>query len=261
MKKAIIIISILLFVSVLNQAQKLTGYEIMNKALNKSGWENMSARVEMILTNSAGKTRQRTIEMFSRKRTEAESDMLMRFVSPADVKGTSFLLIERENVEDLRYLYLPALRRVKRIASSGKGGNFMSSDFTYYDIGKPELNDWSYKLLGTGKVGGYACYKIECLPKNEKIKDETGYGKIIRWIRKDIFVTIKSVYYDRGLAKRKILTVPGYNKFSGVWFQTDMVMRDIQNKHTSEIIFNDIQINTGIPAKFFTKRFLQRGAR
>ncbi len=240
-------------------AQKLTAYEIMKKTLNKSGWKNMRASVEMILTNAANKTRQRTIEMYSRKRTETESDMLMRFIHPADVKGISFLLIERSNAEDLRYLYLPALRRVKRIASSGKGGNFMSSDFTYYDIGKPELDDWTYRLLGTEKVNGFTCYKIECLPKTEKIKNETNYGKIIRWIRKDIFVTIKSVYYDKFLKKWKVLTVPGYRKIAGVWFQTDMIMKDVQNNHSSEMIFSNIQINTGIPAKFFTKRFLQRG--
>ncbi len=261
MKKIIFTLLTLSLAFVPSKAQKLDGYEIMKRALNKGGWRNMSATVEMILTNSAGKTRQRTIEMFSRKRTETESDMLMRFVYPADVKGIGFLLIERNNMEDLRYLYLPALRRIKRIASSGKGGNFMSSDFTYYDIGKPKLKDWKYKLLGTGKINGTKCYKIECLPKTEKIKEETGYGKIVRWITKDNFVTIKSVYYDKSNAKWKILTVPAYRKIDGVWFQTDMVMKDVQNNHTSEMIFTDIKINTGIPAKFFTKRFLQKGIR
>ena len=261
MRKFGILVVVFLTAATILPAKKLTGYEIMKTALNKGGWKTMSASVEMILTNASGKMRRRIIQMYTRKRTENESDMLMRFVYPADVKGTGFLLIERENADDLRYLYLPALRRIKRIASSGKGGNFMSSDFTYYDIGKPKLDDWKYKLLGTETVGGKACYKIECLPASEKIKEETGYGKIIRWIRKDIFLTVKSVYYDKGLAKWKILTVPDYSQIGGVWFQTDMVLRDIQNNHTSEMIFSDIKINNIIPSKFFTKRFLQRGAK
>jgi hypothetical protein len=231
----------------------------MKKTLNKTGWKDMVSTVEMILTNSAGKTRKRIIKMFSRKRNEELSDMLMRFVYPADVEGIGFLQIEQKNSDDLRYLYLPAMRRVKRIASSGKGGNFMSSDFTYYDIGKPKLDDWKYKLLGEEKIDNHLCYKIECLPRDENVLDETGYGKIIRWIRKDIFVSLKSEYFDRGLYKWKILTVAGYKKIAGVWFQTDIIMKDIQNNHTSEMIFKDIKINTNIPAKFFTKRFLQRG--
>lgn len=240
-------------------AQELTGREIMNKALNKTSWKDMKADVELILTNSRGETRIRKIKMFTRKRNSDESDMLMRFVAPADVKGTGFLIIEHKDGDDDRYLYLPALRRIKKIASSGKGGNFMSSDFTYYDIGKPKLNDWTYKRLPDEEVNGQMCYKLECLPASEKIAKETGYGKIIRWIRQDIWVTVKSEYYDRGLRLWKQLTVPGVEKIQDVWFQTDMVMEDVQNNHKSEMIFRNIKVNRNIPAAFFTQRYLQRG--
>ncbi len=240
-------------------AQTLTGRQIMEKALNKSSWQDMVSNVRLILTNEKGQQRIRKIKMYTRKRNANESDMLMRFIAPPDVKGIGFLIIEHQKSDDDRYLYLPALRRIKRIASSGKGGNFMSSDFTYYDIGKPKLNDWKYKRLKDETINGFDCYKIECTPANEQIAKDTGYGKIIRWIRKDILVTIRSEYYDRAGRLWKILEVPKIENISGVWFQTDMVMKDVQNKHQSEMIFSDIKVNQNIPAQFFSQRYLQRG--
>ncbi len=249
---------ILFSVWVVTLAQEPSGKAIMEKALNKSTWKYMQGDVELILINSQGQKRVRKIKMFSRKRNENESDMLMRFVAPPDVKNIAFLTIEHSNADDERYLYLPALRRVKRISSSGKGGNFMSSDFTYYDIGKPKLNDWTYKRLEDEKVDGFDCYKIECLPANKQIAEDTGYRKIIRWIRKDVYVTVRSKYFDNGLKEWKILEVPEIKNISGVWFQTDMIMKDIQSGHSSEMRFTNISVNKKLPDKFFTKRFLTR---
>jgi len=252
------IILILFSLSFLVFGQDLDGYTIMKKTLSKTTWQDMSGKVELILTNARGDQRLREIEMFSRKRNENESDMLMRFVSPPDVKNTAFLIIENSNSDDDRYLYLPAMRRVKRIASSGKGGNFMSSDFTYYDIGKPKLNDWKYKRLEDEKIADFDCFKLECLPADKEISKDTGYQKIIRWIRKDILVTIKSEYYDRGGRQWKTLEVPGIEKIGDVWFQTEMIMKDIQNNHKSKMVFSDIEINKNLPASLFTQRALQR---
>ncbi len=234
------------------------GREIMEQALHKTSWQTMQGDVTLILTNARGETRIRKIKMYSRKRTEVENDMLMRFISPPDVRGTAFLIIEHAGGEDERYLYLPALRRVKRIASSGKGGNFMSSDFTYYDIGRPKLEDWTYKRLADTTLNGNACYQIECLPASPQIARDTGYNKIIRWIRKDILVTIQSHYYDRGNRLWKILTVPEVQEINGVWFQTDMVMKDVQIHHQSEMRFENIQVNVKLPPQFFSVRFLTR---
>ncbi len=239
-------------------AQTLDGKTIMQKALNKSTWKYMQGDVELILINSQGQKRIRKIKMFSRKRNENESDMLMRFVAPPDVKNIAFLTIEHSEGDDERYLYLPALRRVKRITSSGKGGNFMSSDFTYYDIGKPKLNDWTYKRLEDEKIDGFDCYKLECLPANEQIAKDTGYRKIIRWIRKDVYVTVRSQYFDKGLKEWKILEVPKIENIGGVLFQTDMIMKDVQTGHSSEMIFNNIMVNKKLPDNFFSKRFLTR---
>ncbi len=235
-----------------------TGREIMERALHKTSWQTMQGDVSLIITNSRGEQRIRKIKMYSRKRTEDESDMLMRFVAPPDVRGTAFLIIEHARGDDERYLYLPALRRVKRIASSGKGGNFMASDFTYYDIGRPKLNDWTYKRLADTTLNGQLCYQIECLPASPQIAHDTGYNKIIRWIRQDVLVTIQAHYFDRGNRLWKVLTVPQIQDIQGVWFQTDMVMKDVQTQHQSEMKFENIQVNVKLPHQFFSVRYLQR---
>lgn len=258
LKKCLSLLLLFIFCTAVVVAQDLTGQQIMEKVLSKTSWKDMQGDVELILTNARGQSRVRKIKMFSRKRTKDENDMLMRFEMPADVKGTAFLVIEHKKGDDERYLYLPALRRIKRIASSGKGGNFMSSDFTYYDIGRPKLDDWTYKRLQDEKVGEFDCYKVECLPATPQIARDTGYGKIVRWIRKDILVTVKSVYYDRSLRPWKMLQVPGIEKIGGVWFQTDMIMKDLQTGHQSEMKFLNIRINRNLPASLFSKRALQR---
>ena len=241
------------------QDASLSGEQIIQKVLSQSNWKDMTGDLVMTLTTSRGETRVRNMKFYSKKKNENESMMLIKIIAPADVRGTAFLTIEHQNRDDDRYLYLPALRRVKKITASGKGGNFMSSDFTYYDMGKPKFNDWNYKRLPDETVNGHNCYVVEATAASPKIVKETGYSKIIRWIRKDIFTTLKAVFYDRDGKKWKDLTVTEARKINGVWFSTIMIMRDIQIDHTSKMEFKNLRINTGVPSKFFTTRYLQRG--
>ena len=99
--------------------------------------------------------------------------MLMRFIKPADVKGTGFLTIEHKGADDDRRLFLPALRRVKRISTSGSGGNFMSSDFTYYDIGMPKLEHWKYSFGQDKKVQGILCKTVIGIAVSPKVIEDT----------------------------------------------------------------------------------------
>ncbi len=234
------------------------GASIMKKVLSKATWKDMTAKVTLTVTSASGSKRVRKIDMMSRKRTDDESDMLMRFTEPADVRGTGFLIIEHATRDDDRYLYLPALRRIKRIASSGKGGNFMGSDFKYYDVGRPKLADWNFRLVKSAHVDGIDCYIIEARPATPELEKDIGYQKIFQWVDKSNYTIIHSEYYDRLGKKWKILTVPGLKKINGVWFQTHLVMRDIQANRRSEFVFRDIKVNVGLPASTFTKRALSQ---
>ena len=238
--------------------EKMSGLEIMQKMTNQSNWDDMSGVLVMELTNKSGDKRIRNMNYYSKQKTENEYQMLMKFVSPADVKGTAFLSIEQSDRDDDRYLYLPALRRVKKITSSGKGGNFMSSDFTYYDIGKPKIKDWKYNRLTDENIENYDCFVVEAVPATDEIKKDTGYGKTVHWIRKDTFTTYKATYFDRDGRKWKTLDVPKVEKIKNVWFSTVMIMQDLETGHTSKMEFQNFKINTGIPDNNFTIRYLQR---
>lgn len=238
--------------------KEFTGKEIMKMVVKKATWKDMTADLTLTIVSSKGAKRVRKIKMFSRKRSEEESDMLMRFVSPPDVAGTGFLLIEHADRDDDRYLFLPALRRVKRIASSGKGGSFMGSDFSYYDIGRPKLKDWKYRRLEDEIKKGVDCFKVEATPATPQVEKDTRYSKIIHWIDKKKWTTVYAEYYDRTGQLWKVLEVPGVKKIDGVWFQTHLIMRDVQAKRYSEMKFENIKINQNLPASYFTKRYLLR---
>ena len=234
------------------------GRAIMQKVLQGSNWQDMQADVTLTVTNSRGQQRVRKIKLYSRDRTENESDMLMRFTAPADVAGTGFLVIEHAGRDDDRYLYLPALRRTKRIASSGKGGNFMGSDYTYYDIGEPKLGDWTYPEGVADTLDGVACYKITALPATPQIEKDTNYSKLVHWVRKDRMTVIQTEYYDRRGKLLKVLTIPEMVQLDGVWFQSHLVMKNVQDNRSSEMRFENIEINTGLSADLFSKRQLER---
>ncbi len=251
--------TVILALSGLMMAQDLTGYDIMYRALNKKSWQDMKADLTLTMVNARGEERVRQIAFYSSDNAQGLNRMLMRFMAPADVRGTGFLTLETSSGDDERYLYLPALRRVKKIAASGSGGNFMSSDFTYYDIGKPKLEDWTYTLLGEEKVQGKTCYKIECLPIDKQVLNDTGYGKIIRWVEKERLNTVQSIYYDKSLEEWKHLTVNQTLEIKDIDFATDMVMEDIQIQHRSQMVFSNVDVDTNIPDTFFSIRYLQRG--
>lgn len=253
------IILSLLFIASFSRGQE-TGYDIMTRALNQATIESMQADLKLILTSSTGHQRVREIKFFSK--TDPETDltkMLMRFVYPKDVQGTGFLTLENARRPDDRFLYMPALRQVKKIASSGSGGNFMSSDFTYYDMGSPKLEDWTYQLLREDTLNGEAAYVIECLPKTPQVKKDTGYGKIIRWVvKKDLRIPYAE-YYDRFSKLEKTMTVKTFENIKGLPFATDMIMEDVQINHRSEMIFQNLKIDLPVKDSFFTPRMLQRG--
>lgn len=241
-----------------SNAYSQTGREIMEKVINKETWNDMTADLYLTIIDSRGGKREREIKSYMKKYGKDETKMLMFFLKPADVKGTSFLIVEHKDRDDDRYLYIPALRRVKRILSSGKGGSFMASDFSYYDIGKPKLEEFKYNLIGEEKIGGVDCYVIECLPVSPQIETDTGYSKIVRWVRKDNYMILKSDYYSRDGKKFKVLDVEKIEEIEKVLFSTVMTMKDIISNRTSRFEFRNIKVNIGLKDSLFSETSMDR---
>ncbi|MFC1609967.1 outer membrane lipoprotein-sorting protein [Myxococcota bacterium] len=235
--------------------------QLIDRVFKRTSWKDMHGKVRLELKNKRGDTKVREIAMWSLKNAKDETSMLMRFVTPADVRGTGFLLIEHDTGEDDRRLFLPALRRVQRISASGSGGSFMSSDFTYYDIGRPKLEDWSYRFVGGKQLQGVACKAVEGTAANDEVMEDTGYSRVIWYVDASRLVIVGAEYFDKTGMKLKKLDVLEIEEISGTPFATHMRVRDVNTGHQSDMRFSDLETNRGLNDKLFTERNLRRWRR
>ncbi len=238
---------------------------LMDKVFHRASWQDMTAKVRLTLRDKRGDTRTRELQMWSKKNAQGESRMLMRFLAPADVRGMGFLLIEHEDGPDDRRLFLAAMRRVKRISASGSGGNFMSSDFTYYDIGRPKLTDWRFHLDGQRDVSfegkPVPCAVVVGEAATAQVKHDTGYSKVVWFVDRARLVTLAADYFDTDGVLFKHLDVLALQDVNGVPFATHMRATDKTTGHQSEMRFEDLKTDQGVADSTFTERALRRGVR
>jgi len=250
----IIAIAVILTAGFSAQAQ-MTGREIVDKAYNLPTGDDQTSVLTMTLTNKSGQTRVRKIKQYSKDLGDIDKS-IMFFMSPADVKNTSFMNWSYDSDKsDDQWIYLPALKKVKRISSDSKSDYFMGSDFTYDDLGDRKLDADVHKLLREETIDGHACYVVESVSKDE----DYIYSKTITWVRKDNFVGLKKEFYDEDAELLKVLTIKKVEKIEGFWVITHSEMKNVQNNHKTTIKLSNISINTGVPASKFSERMMTRG--
>lgn len=222
--------------------------------------EDETAEMEMTLINKRGQQRVRKIITY-RKDYGEDNKSVMFFLEPADVKGTGFLSwnYDDESKDDDQWLYLPALKKVRRISSSGKADYFMGTDFTYSDMGDREIDDYTYSHLGTEVIDGIECYHLERLPKDDDVIDETGYNRTEIWVRPDTWMMMKAVFFDKKGKLLKELAVSDFEEINGIWIAKTMHMNNIQKEHQTYLKFSNNQFDTGLDDDLFSQRQLQRG--
>ncbi len=236
--------------------EKLTGLQIMEKVYNRPTGNDMEANLTMTLINSGGNKRIREIKQYSRDFGAVEKK-IMFFIKPADVRNTSFMSwsYDDPNKDDDQWIYLPALKKVKRISSDSKSDYFMGSDFTYDDLGDRKPNEDTHKILREEKLNGEDCYVIESVPKDEDYM----YSKTITWIVKDKWIGLKKEFYDEDGEYLKTLTIEKYDNIKGFWIILTTKMDNLQKNHQTVMELTDVKINIGIPANKFTERMMKRG--
>ena len=254
LKITTIVLAVLMSLSINTNAQ-LTGRQIVDKAYNIPTGKDKTSTLTMTLTNKQGKQRIRKIKQFSKDFGNVEKS-IMFFQSPADVKNTSFMNWTYDsNKSDDQWIYLPALKKVKRISSDSKSDYFMGSDFTYDDLGDRKLDADTHKLLKTENVNGKACYVVESVSKDEDYM----YSKTITWINKANFVGVKKEFYDEDGELLKILTIKKVAKIKGYWIIESSEMKNVQKNHKTSIVLSNVLINTGVSDAKFTQRTMMRG--
>jgi outer membrane lipoprotein-sorting protein len=251
----LVLVATLLIVAGFSANAQLTGTQIIKKTYNRATGDDQTSILTMTLTNKSGQTRVRKIQQFSKDMGDTEKS-IMFFQSPADVKNTSFMNWSYDSDKsDDQWIYLPALKRVKRISSDSKSDYFMGSDFTYDDLGDRKLNADTHKFLKEETVSDKVCYVIESISKSE----DYIYSKTITWIDKSNFVGVKKEFYDEDEDLLKILTITKVEKISGFYVITNSKMKNVQKNHSTTMTLSNVKINTGIAVSMFSERMMMRG--
>ncbi len=258
MRKGIIALVLLLGLSPIVHAETAEekGLEIINEVDSRDqGWQDSSADMLMTLRNRNGKESIREIRV---KNLEVKGDGdkgLTVFDQPRDVKGTAFLTYSHALEPDEQWIFLPALKRVKRISSSNKSGPFMGSEFAYEDISSFEVAKYSYVYLRDEVLDGQDCFVLEIRPQYK----HSGYTKSHIWIDKEEYRPQKIDFYDRKDALLKIQRFTDYQQYLGqYWRAHTMTMENQQNGKSTVLKWNNYQFQTGLTDKDFEKNDLKR---
>ena len=242
----------------------LSGREIMEKVNARDEGDRSTGEMEMILIDKKGKKRVRKLKTFGRKK-DKDTQSLMFFLSPADVKNTGFLTYDynESGKDDDQWLYLPALRKTKRIAAGDKSGSFMGSDLNYSDMTTPDLDLYDYTLMKETEVRGKKVWQIKAVPKHKDEAVKSGYSKSVIFIRQDNYVMIRAVRWVHKKRRNKYLDVKKLEKIDGIWVSTEMHVTTKTGKktlHKTVLKQNNIRFNQDeVHADLFTVRRLEKG--
>ena len=268
MKNFSVLISVVVFIMGLAFSQNsfaddAKAREIMQKVENRDDGDNMTSQMEMILIDKNKKKRIRKINTFSKDKGK-DTLKLMFFLHPADVKNTGFLTYDYDDPDkdDDQWLYLPALRKTKRIASSDKSSSFMGSDLNYSDMTSRDLDDYDFKLVKEMKVRNNKVWIIESVPRTEKVIDESGYKKSLLFVRQDNYVVVRAVHWTSEGNYLKYVDVKKLEKIDGIWVSTEMHVTKKRNKQTvhGTILKNsDVKFNQHLDEEMFSIRRLEKG--
>jgi hypothetical protein len=244
----------LLLSASLASAKELTPKEIITRSLDQQVFRSKGVELRMVmrLKNKRGETRER--ELFTRsKRTDGMSRTLVRFISPADVAGTSFLFMERKDRDDDQYMYLPALKAVRRIVGSQKNASFMGSDFSYADLEWGSLEDANYKRHADEKLGKADCYVIDSVPHK---KD--AYSRLRAWVRKADNTLLRLQFFDMAGKLKKVLYIKEVKKIGGSLLATRLKMANKQTGHSTWLAMTKIKLRDDIDDAQFQVRALRK---
>jgi len=220
-----------------------------------TGWGDQQANLVMTLKNRFGqeskrKNRNKTLEVIG----DGDKTLIV-FDSPKDIKGTAFLSFTHALKSDEQWIFLPALKRVKRISSSNKSGPFLGSEFAYEDISSQEVAKYKYKYLKDEVIDGRSCFVVEAIPQYKK----SGYTRLINWVDKERYQPLKTEFYDRKNSLLKTLVYSNYKQYlNKFWRVGRMDMENHITGKSTSLEFLNYKFKTGLKNRDFNRNALKR---
>jgi hypothetical protein len=244
------------------RAAELTARDMMEKNFFVSKVKSLKAESLMVLINDKGQNRQRkSTNLVKLEPNGIDSRLLVKFSTPNDIKGTGFLQIEHLEGEDDQWVYLPALKKTRRLVANNKKDSFVGSDFSYADISLPKVDTYRHTLLRSEAVDGQDCHVVESVPANDTIKTNVGYSKKISWLRKDNFLESKVEYYDLSGRLFKTQLISDHKLVESDaqrWFALRREMTNHRTGHKTILTFDRLEPGVSAPDEIFTLRYLER---
>jgi hypothetical protein len=256
------------------QDDRLTADAVARRVQDRDTGRDSRITMRMKLVDRRGRMRERALEVTTlrgkgtRDGAASAQDgdrLLIRFTYPNDIRGTSFLVWEHSAGEDERFLYLPSLGRVRRIAGSETQDSFVGSDFTYEDIGGREFDDYGYGFATDGEQaswtppsGGTArpAWRLESRSKDGSAQ----FPRVVSTVLRDSFVIVQADVYNRRNERQKVYTVRRLERIEGIWTVMDSEMSNALEKTRTELVVEKADYNVGLKEADFTRRELERGA-
>lgn len=234
-------------------AAELDGYGIIQKMEERNQSTSAVTNAKMIIMDNKGSQRVRELIMRTKEKNGLRH-VVTTFLAPPEVRGSKFMVIEKKDADDDQRIYLPALKRVRRITSSNKAGSFMGSTFAYADLQSHDPDTGTHQRLADATVDGQDCYVVESTPNKP---DDFIYSKFTYWVRKDNFLPIKGEFFDKKGHLWKRLTVANIEQRSdGTWIAKKTTMHDVQKGTSTVLELVDYQLDVKINDDYFSDRFL-----
>lgn len=251
-----VIILLVMFLPLTSSA--LTAEEVMKKSQSAFLYQgkDFKARVMMKLITKDGKERLREMTMLRKNYGESggEQKYFIYFFQPADVRDMTFMVYKYPAKDDDRWLFIPAINMVRRIAAQDKSSSFVGSDFTYEDVSGRDIEDDTHTIVKEEKLGEHGVYVIKSAPK----AGDMDYSHKLSWVDKNSFLPLKEEYYDRNGELYKVFTADEIKDINGLPTVTKRIMKNLQSGHRTEATFIRVDYNIGIEDSLFSERFLKK---
>jgi hypothetical protein len=255
MNRAAAAVSIL-FAAAATAHADATAPEIVSKVLESDPWGLSDAEISAhaLLTDKRGSTSELTFTARSRRYDPPLSKSLVRFSAPADLAGAGFLLVQKKGDDDDRYLFMPDLKRSRRIAGDLRSTSFMGTDFSFADLDRRDLREGEGKLLAEETIGKFPCYHLDVATK----RPDAPYARIELWVRKDNFLPLKQQMYDKANVLVKTFGTDEVRRVSGEWFITKSHMINHKDNHRTDMTLEQVAPKHDIAEDEFTVRALEK---